>query len=85
MWDRPAPSIVPTARTLVAEKFRQNQHVTDLKLLDVMRYKAEMELEETLEKFKTRSHIWEILMEEQNPALPEKKGPFLDTFFSGKK
>ena len=50
------------ARNSIANKFRRNQFITDLNLINLLRTKAEMEFEEAATKYKTRMHIYDAIV-----------------------
>jgi len=60
------PSFV---RERIREEFVKHRHVTDSNIVDMLVFKGENELIETLNVWKTRSHILLFL----DPKLPKKQ------------
>lgn len=75
------------------KRFQENQHLRDVNLIDVLRCKVEMDLQETLQGFKSKSHIYRSLMPEKDAEqaiVPnsltgknEKMSDFLRDFYAG--
>ena len=42
-------------------RFRANQHVQDLHIIDMLRYKCEAEIDEAIKLFKCPSHVYKII------------------------
>lgn len=79
-------------KATVKGRFRQHQQLRDVNLIDILRCKADMELQETLQGFKTKSHIYRCIMPEKDAeqaivpdSLTGKKdsSDFLRDFYAG--
>ena len=65
----------------VREKFYQNSDVTDVRVIDMLVIKGQMELNETVLRFKTEDHILNWFKETHSPARPKD---FISKFLAGK-
>jgi hypothetical protein len=61
-------------RRMTLMQFRKHAAVTDPRVVDIMLAKAEMEFEETIEQWKQRGHLMQLL----DPELPAPD-PLLDS------
>jgi NADH dehydrogenase (ubiquinone) 1 alpha subcomplex subunit 6 len=87
-WYRQIPSIVlhydvpisvNDGKTKLRELFRKNKHVTDLRAIDLLVVKGQMELVETVNIWKTRNHIMRYFSD----SWKERPTDFLSKFYSG--
>jgi hypothetical protein len=87
-----------TALANVRRHFERHAGVTDLGVAAMLRHKAEMEVEETLLLWKTKSHVCNLVLDESSPpiakimqqqqsekTLPKQavQSPFLSSFLQG--
>ncbi|KAH9415835.1 NADH dehydrogenase (ubiquinone) B14 subunit [Dermatophagoides pteronyssinus] len=64
-------------RNKVRELFLANQHITDVRVIDMLVIRGQMELNDTINKFKSHMHVMAYFNEHQNPK------DFLSKFLAG--
>eukprot|EP00938_MAST-03A_sp_MAST-3A-sp1_P003216 g3216.t1 len=79
LYDVPMPDNV--IRRRLANAFRKNADVKDPRVVHLMVQKGYMELEETLQQFKQKSHLMNLLEANKHVKKPEKD--FLERFYEG--
>lgn len=84
LWYRQVPYVVTDYDVPITNKqchervrgeFEKNRHLTDMRAIDVLVIKGQMELIETAEIWKQRSHVMAYFEEQK------KKGDFLSEFY----
>ncbi|XP_018495902.1 NADH dehydrogenase [ubiquinone] 1 alpha subcomplex subunit 6 isoform X2 [Galendromus occidentalis] len=87
-WFRAIPTIMDKfdisvsekdCRVKIREKFEMNRNVSDIRTIDLLVMKGQMELVETLRLFKTKSHVMAFFRD----SVPEKPKDFLSKFLDG--
>lgn len=87
-WYREMPSIVniydvpitvQQGRVKLRQKFLQNRNVKDIRTIDLLVIKGQMELMETLSHFKQKGHVMAFFQD----TVPEKPKDFLSKFLDG--
>ncbi|XP_064479998.1 NADH dehydrogenase [ubiquinone] 1 alpha subcomplex subunit 6-like [Ornithodoros turicata] len=87
-WYRQMPTIVKQydipvtaeqGRAKLREEFVKNRHVRDIRTIDLLVIKGQMELVETLKIFKQKSHVMAYFKDTVNP----KPTDFMSKFLSG--
>ncbi|XP_050680847.1 NADH dehydrogenase [ubiquinone] 1 alpha subcomplex subunit 6 [Leptidea sinapis] len=87
-WYRQIPYIVrdydipkseENCRAKLKELFMQNKDVTDVRVIDMLVIKGQMELKETVHIWKQKGHIMTYF----KPTIEAKPKDFLSKFFSG--
>ncbi|GAB1599804.1 NADH dehydrogenase [ubiquinone] 1 alpha subcomplex subunit 6-like [Argonauta hians] len=77
--DYDIPLTVGECKSKLRELFLKNQHVTDLRTIDLLVIKGQMELVETMEVWKQRHHIMKFFRDSENPRPTD----FLSKFYDG--
>ncbi|CAN8030454.1 unnamed protein product [Ixodes persulcatus] len=87
-WYRQMPSIVKMydipvtaeqGRSKLRQEFLKNKHVRDIRSIDLLVIKGQMELVETLKIFKQKSHVMAFFKDTVEP----KPADFMSKFLSG--
>ena len=78
--DYDVPLTVERGRVRLRQEFDKNKNLTDIRAIDLLVIKGQMELVETAEIWKQRSHIMDYFRETVN----KKPQDFLNKFFDGK-
>ncbi|ORZ40636.1 hypothetical protein BCR44DRAFT_1410870 [Catenaria anguillulae PL171] len=69
-------------RQRVRQEFEKNRYVTDLGTLDILLWKGHLDLQETLNLWKQKTHIMRYF--EQGQFGDARKAPFMDRFLNGR-
>ncbi|BFZ02699.1 hypothetical protein BsWGS_05738 [Bradybaena similaris] len=73
------PITVEQGRAKVRELFLKNKHVTDIRVIDMLVIKGQMDLVETASIWKQTSHVMMFFKDTVNP----KPSDFLSKFYEG--
>ncbi|XP_071455158.1 NADH dehydrogenase [ubiquinone] 1 alpha subcomplex subunit 6 [Hetaerina americana] len=73
------PKSIPQCREKLREEFMKHQHVTDIRVIDMLVIKGQMELKEVANKWKQKGHIMTYFKDTIEP----KPTDFLSKFFAG--
>ncbi|KAL5287087.1 NDUFA6 family protein [Megaselia abdita] len=79
VMDYDIPMSVEQCRDKLREEFLKNKDVSDIRVIDMLVVKGQMELKETVEIWKQKGHIMRYWKESQDP----KPTDFLSKFFNG--
>ena len=78
---------VPQMRAAISENFRKNADVENSRVVDMLVTKGEMELEETLLQYKTKTHVMRVLdpspVERMTIAHRDNQSDKLKQFLTG--
>ncbi|KAJ1842397.1 ndufa6 NADH-ubiquinone oxidoreductase subunit [Coemansia sp. RSA 2703] len=89
-WQKNVPQIMvdyhlcmpqSVVRSKIREYFEKNRYVSDLRAIDVLLTKGQMEFDETLNVWKQYSHVLRYFDSNEADAQPTK---FLDKFIEGR-
>jgi len=76
-----------TAMQLIGNEFRKNADIRDPHIIDIMRFKAEMEFDETIRLHKTSHHVAALVYPPDKLPIRDRTNrnhsPFLQNFFRG--
>ena len=73
------PKTQEQCRKKLREEFEKNRHVKDIRVVDMLVIKGQMELVETVKRWKQKGHIMNYF---RAPITPKPKD-FLSKFFAG--
>ncbi|XP_014280968.1 NADH dehydrogenase [ubiquinone] 1 alpha subcomplex subunit 6 [Halyomorpha halys] len=73
------PKNIEQCRAKLKEEFKRNAHVQDIRVIDMLVIKGQMELKETVHGWKTKGHVMAYFKDTQEP----KPEGFLNKFISG--
>ncbi|KAJ1643617.1 ndufa6 NADH-ubiquinone oxidoreductase subunit [Dispira simplex] len=88
-WQQAVPSMVEmyqlsmpmsVVRAKIREEFEKNRYVSDLKTIDVLITKGQMEYQETLNAWKQPSHLMNYFIKDEADPKPVT---FLEKFYAG--
>ncbi|XP_059608838.1 NADH dehydrogenase [ubiquinone] 1 alpha subcomplex subunit 6 [Phlebotomus argentipes] len=79
VMDYDIPKNIEQCREKLREEFLKNKDVTDIRVIDMLVIKGQMELKESVEIWKQKGHIMRYFKETYEP----KPTDFLSKFFSG--
>ncbi|CAF0707016.1 unnamed protein product [Brachionus calyciflorus] len=80
LWYRQAPYVVldydvplttERCRARIRDEFEKNRHVSDMRAVDLLVVKGQMELVETAEIWKQRGHIMDYFEQQSKPQQPK--------------
>lgn len=77
--DYDIPKSIDQIRSKIREQFAKNQSVTDIRVIDMLVIKSQMELKETVEIWKQKGHVMRYWKESEEP----KPTDFLSKFIAG--
>jgi NADH dehydrogenase (ubiquinone) 1 alpha subcomplex subunit 6 len=73
------PKTIPVCRKKLRDEFEKNKHVQDIRVIDMLVIKGQMELKETVEIWKQKGHIMTYFKDSIDP----KPQGFLSKFLAG--
>ncbi|XP_055526930.1 NADH dehydrogenase [ubiquinone] 1 alpha subcomplex subunit 6-like [Wyeomyia smithii] len=73
------PKSVAQCRTKLREEFLRHRAVTDVRVIDMLIFKGHLDLKETINRWKQKSHLMRYWNESQEP----KPKDFLTKFYRG--
>lgn len=79
VMDYDIPKSIDQIRSKIREQFAKNQSVTDIRVIDMLVIKSQMELKETVEIWKQKGHVMRYWKESEEP----KPTDFLSKFIAG--
>jgi len=79
VMDYDIPKNVEQCRAKLREEFDKNRHIKDIRVIDMLVIKGQMELKETVEIWKQKTHIMSYFKETIEP----KPQGFLSKFLAG--
>ncbi|XP_053686760.1 NADH dehydrogenase [ubiquinone] 1 alpha subcomplex subunit 6-like [Sabethes cyaneus] len=77
--DYDIPKTVQQCRAKLREEFLRHRDVTDVRVIDMLIFKGHMDLKETVNRWKQKSHLMRYWKESQEP----KPTDFLTKFYQG--
>ncbi|XP_037074315.1 NADH dehydrogenase [ubiquinone] 1 alpha subcomplex subunit 6-like [Pollicipes pollicipes] len=80
VMDYDIPKSVEQCRAKLREKFEQNRHVKDIRVIDALVVKGQQELKETVNIWKQKHHLMSYYFKESQDPKPKD---FLSKFLSG--
>ncbi|EGD81404.1 hypothetical protein PTSG_02126 [Salpingoeca rosetta] len=89
-WFRSIPEIIQIfrlektpqeCRDKLKEKFMVNKDVDDVRVIDMLTIKGQMELDETMKVWKQKTHVMRFW---EDPAGPKPQPTFLEKFLKGR-
>ena len=78
MFEYDIPKDETQCRAKLREEFNKNRHVKDVRVIDMLVVKGQMELVETVKRWKQKGHIMNYFKTTVNP----KPNDFLSKFFT---
>lgn len=75
LLDIPASAV----RAKIREEFEKNRYVSDLKVIDVLRFKGETEYQETVNSWKMETHVMRYF--DKDDQITYKPQTFLEKFY----
>ncbi|KAG8225506.1 hypothetical protein J437_LFUL005932 [Ladona fulva] len=79
LLDFDIPKSIPQCRAKLREEFMKHKHVTDVRVIDMLVIKGQMELKETAKRWKQKGHVMSYFKDTHEP----KPTDFLSKFFAG--